>query len=433
MMTQHNPQLINQLLKFLDASPTPFHAVENLSREFQQAGYQALDEATAWQLSPNGRYFLVREGSFIAFQAGERPWHETGIAMVGAHTDSPCLKLKPNPVLQRRGYLQLAVEVYGGALLNPWFDRDLSLAGRVHFTTTQGQTMQRLINFKRPLGSIASLAIHLDREANNSRSINAQNDLAVIIANWDEKTPWPFHDLLIQQLQLEHQLQDIHHILAHELCFYDVQAAAYLGLHQEFLASARLDNLLSCFLAAQALLNAQGSGGKLLVCNDHEEVGSTSHSGAQGPFLKSVLQRACGTLENFYRCASQSSFISVDNAHGIHPNFEHKHDGNHGPVLNGGPVIKVNQNQRYATHGATLGLFQCLCRENQIPLQKFASRNDMACGSTLGPITAAQIGVPTLDIGIPTFAMHSIRELAGTQDVDHLYGALTQFYNTPKT
>jgi len=206
-------------------------------------------------------------------------------------------------------------------------------------------------------------------------------------------------------------------------------APALVGLEEDFIASARLDNLLSCFIALQALLDSEDTRSKLLVCNDHEEVGSASTSGADGPFLKSILQRLCTDNETLARCIDRSWMISADNAHGIHPNYADKHDAGHGPQLNHGPVIKTNANQRYATNSETAALFRLLCEQNEVPVQSFVVRSDMACGSTIGPITARNIGVRTLDVGVPTFAMHSIRELAGSRDSGYLHTALQAFFS----
>jgi len=217
-------------------------------------------------------------------------------------------------------------------------------------------------------------------------------------------------------------------VLDFELSFYDTQSAAVIGLHGDFIAGARLDNLLSCFAGLQALLNAEPEHTCVLVCTDHEEVGSTSLCGADGPFLEHVLRRVLPDEDDFQRAISHSLLISADNAHAVHPNYADKHDGNHGPKLNAGPVIKVNNNQRYATSSETAGFFRHLCLENEVPVQSFVTRSDMGCGSTIGPITASQLGVRTVDIGLPTFAMHSIRELAGSQDLAHLVKVLTAFY-----
>ncbi|HAQ86100.1 MAG TPA: M18 family aminopeptidase, partial [Pseudomonas sp.] len=215
-----------------------------------------------------------------------------------------------------------------------------------------------------------------------------------------------------------------------ELSFYDTQSAAVIGLNGDFITGARLDNLLSCFAGLQALLRAGPEETCVLVCTDHEEVGSTSMCGADGPFLEQVLRRVLPEGESFQRSINRSLMISADNAHAVHPNYSDKHDGNHGPKLNAGPVIKVNSNQRYATSSETAGFFRHLCLENEVSVQSFVTRSDMGCGSTIGPITASQLGVRTVDIGLPTFGMHSIRELAGSQDLAHLVKVLSAFYSS---
>ncbi len=420
---------IQGLLDFLKRSPSPFHATQTIAQALQEAGYQALDERTVWQLKPQGRYYVTRnDSSIIAIQLGQQDPIEHGIRMVGAHTDSPCLKVKPQPELSRHGYWQLGVEVYGGVLLGPWFDRDLSLAGRVTFKHNE-QLHSRLIDFKQAIATIPSLAIHLHREANSGWNINAQNELPPILAQLQGETQKDFRALLAEQLQCEHAISDAS-VLDYELCFYDSQPAAVIGLEHDFIAGARLDNLLSCYAGLQALLNSDSQHTQVLVCTDHEEVGSNSACGADGPFLEQVLRRVLGSEEAFVRCIQHSLLISADNAHGIHPNYADKHDSNHGPLLNKGPVIKVNTNQRYATNSETSSFFKLLCAQAEVPLQSFVTRSDMGCGSTIGPITASQLGIQTIDIGVPTFAMHSIRELAGSHDLGYLITALKAFYNS---
>jgi len=412
------------LIDFLNASPTPFHATATMVSQLENAGFQRLNEAESWRLAP-GRYFVTRnQSSIIAFVLGSRSLPESGIRMVGAHTDSPCLKVKPNPIRTKHGYLQLGVEVYGGVLLNPWFDRDLSLAGRVTSQDAAGNIINSLVNLREPIAVIPSLAIHLDREANNARKVNPETDVPPVLLQEDES--FRLASLIAEQIEDRE-------ILATELSFYDTNPARIIGLNREFLASARLDNLLSCYTGMQALLNADPEVTSLLVCNDHEEVGSASAAGAEGTFLKDVLERITEAGEPRLRTFARSLLVSTDNAHGIHPNFPERHESNHGPVLNRGPAIKHNANQRYATNSETAGYFKALCKRAGVPYQEFVNRADMACGSTIGPITAKEIGVRTLDVGVPTFAMHSIRELAGTADAFSLMTVLTTFYGDTGT
>ncbi|SFR37631.1 aspartyl aminopeptidase [Marinobacter gudaonensis] len=413
------------LLRFLNASPTPWHAVDTMKKRLDAAGFQALDEREDWSLAARQGYYVIRNGSsIIAFRTGSRDVATSGVRMVGAHTDSPCLKVKPNPELRRKGFFQVGVEVYGGVLLNPWFDRDLSLAGRVTVLDEDGQVRDTLVDFRKPIAFIPSLAIHLDREANSNRTVNAQTDLPPVVMQVSESDTTRFVDLLSAQIKAESGLA-VRKVLGYELSFYDAREASFVGLRDEFIASARLDNLLSCYIGLQSLLQTSGDEAALLVCNDHEEVGSMSAEGAQGPFLTSVLDRWAGAGKG--KAIARSMMVSADNAHGIHPNYMDKHDENHGPILNRGPVIKVNHNQRYATNSRSAAVYRHISDELGLPHQTFVVRSDMGCGSTIGPLTAGNLGVTTLDIGVPQFGMHSIRELIGTEDGYTLFRVLTEF------
>jgi len=421
---------LDGLMSFISDSPTPFHAVASMVSQFRAAGYSQLDVSDTWQLEAGGRYFITRNDSTIlAFQLPQKNALQR-LHMVGAHTDSPCLKVKPNPEIRRKGYQQLGVEVYGGALLHPWFDRDLSLAGRVVSRDVKGQLVRHLLDFKRPVACIPSLAIHLDREANKDHSVNPQTDLPVLLGQ-SLGDDFSLRSLLADELKANGH--KVNQVIDYELSFYDFQAPALVGIKQEFLAAARLDNLLSCYIGLTAMIGAQTDQGMLLICNDHEEVGSQSAEGAQGSFLMSVLQRIYPTAELLHQVLNASTFISADNAHGVHPNFTNKHDNQHGPKLNQGPVIKVNANQRYATNAVTSAMVKELAAQVDLPIQTFVVRSDMGCGSTIGPITAAQLGVRTLDLGVPTFAMHSIRELAGSDDAQTTHKLLQKFFETKMT
>tara|TARA_B110001452_G_scaffold99663_1_gene82649 strand:+ start:15800 stop:17113 length:1314 start_codon:yes stop_codon:yes gene_type:complete len=428
MMFQDKEKFNLALTQFLDTSPTPFHAVSSMVSMLKNEGFTELSEDDEWALEVGSRHFVTRNGSsMIAFIIGQASLLDTGIKMVGAHTDSPCLMVKPQPEITKQGYLQLGVEVYGGALLNPWFDRDLSVAGRIVYQDAAGSLKQTLVDFKRAVATIPSLAIHLDREANTGRSVNGQTDIPPILMQVSGSSA-SFRELLSDQF-----LKDDEKVIDYELCFYDTQRAAVVGLQNEFIASARLDNLLSCFVGIQALINNNAEQTCLIVCNDHEEVGSVSAIGADGPFLEAITARLCGadqTVATVSRVISKSLMISCDNAHATHPNFPQKHDSAHMPALNGGPVVKVNVKQRYATSSLTSSLFKQLCETVNVPVQSFVSRNDMGCGSTIGPITSARLGVATLDVGIPQLAMHSCREMTGTEDPLRLSKVLVAFFNS---
>jgi len=431
---------VNGLLDFIQCLPTPFHAVQTMVSVLEDAGFRRLLETESWdmqQLQVGQRCFVTRNDSSIIAFTLHQSLPEHGIRMVGAHTDSPCLRVKPNPEITSNNYLQLGVEVYGGALLNPWFDRDLSLAGRVSYLNADHVIAHQLINLEKAVAIIPSLAIHLDRKANDQRTINKQTDLPPVLMNLPSNSEGSeinlnalLLDLVNKQLAASHaDCTAAVKVLDYELSFYDVQPPARMGLNDDFIASARLDNLLSCYTGLIALLDSQGDGNALLVCNDHEEVGSVSTVGAQGTFLTSVLSRLCRNDEYLSRMLAASLMISVDNAHAVHPNYADKHEPNHGSIINHGPVIKINANQRYASNSETSALFRHLCDTVDVPVQSFVVRSDMGCGSTIGPITANQLGVRTVDVGVPTLAMHSIRELAGSMDAYDLHRVLREYFS----
>ena len=422
--------LHHDFIDFLTEATTPFHAVAAIRSRLERAGFVLMAPGFVGPFSPGQGYFTVRnDSSMVAFRAGKAS-PCSGLRLVGAHTDSPNLSVKPNGIMERNGLAQLAVDVYGGALLNPWFDRDLSLAGRVNYLDGNGDLQACLIDFKRPVAVIPSLAIHLDREANSKRSINAQTDILPILGQANAEDPLEgLHPILEAELRRQEPSLSLERILDYELSLYDTQAAGLVGLNEEFIASARLDNLLSCFAGLQALIQASPDHWSVLICNDHEEVGSASAVGAQGPMLNEILDQFSEEKADNLALRESSWLLSVDNAHAIHPNFSDRHDQGHGPQLNRGPVIKINRNQRYATSGVGAALIRLVAERVDVPLQNFVMRSDMACGSTIGPITATETGIKTIDIGVPTLAMHSIRELAGVSDINYLVALITGFYD----
>lgn len=421
---------IRDVLRFIADAPTSFHAVHSLCRLLEANSFIELMEQEPWDIKPGNSYFVRRNGSsLIIFTYSEQEAMLSGLRMAGAHTDSPGLKLKPNPVHLNHSYLQLGVETYGGSMLTTWFDRDLSIAGRISWRDSDKNIQSSLINFKRPLGAIPSLAIHLDREANEKKSVNKQTDLVPVIMQYDGSNEPDFHQILQKQLITESQNIESPEIIEHELFFYDCQPPAVIGLHDEFIAGARLDNLLSCYTLVRSLLECGAQQNTLIVLNDHEETGSVSTSGAQGTLLQAVLERLLPDNETRQRCLSRSVFLSADNAHGVHPNFSDRFDQEHLPLLNKGPVIKFNANQRYATNSQTASFFRMVCEKTDIPVQEFVMRSDQACGSTIGPLTAGQTGVVTVDVGVPSLAMHSIREMAGCKDVQYLHQAFRSFFS----
>lgn len=409
------------LLGFLDASVTPFHATKNMAQMFENAGFTKLDELQKWELHEQNRYYLVRnDSSIIAFTY---PKKKKNYLMIGAHTDSPNLKLKPNSTIKEHGVVKFGVEPYGGLLLNPWFDRDLSLAGRIGYKNRAGELKEALIDVQKPIATIASLAIHLDDKANSERTINKQSDIAPIMSTNED---FDFDEFLHWQLQKQ-SISDAEQFFAHELSFYDTQKASFVGLHDDFIASARLDNLLSCYVGMLSICSVSAEEPMLFIASDHEEVGSASTSGAAGSFLENTLRRIFSDYEEYTQMIRSSLMISADNAHAIHPNFPSKHDKEHSPYINAGVVIKSNANQRYASNSTTVSKFMSVASALGEPYQSYVTRSDMGCGSTIGPITATRLGIDTIDVGLPTLGMHSIRELCGSDDAHSLYNILINF------
>jgi len=418
---------LTELTDFLGEAKTPFHAVAAMSSRLLAAGFEAVAQFDPGAMSPGKGYFMTRQGSsLIALRAGATP-PQAGLRLVGAHTDSPNLSIKPNPVKGRGGCVQLGVDVYGGALLNPWFDRDLAMAGRVTLLTDGGELRSTLFDSGRAVAVIPSLAIHLDREANKQRSVNPQTDVVPVVMlgepeAFDLKT-W-LADCLARD---DAEFKDAR-VLDYELSLYDSQPPALVGIDQQFLTSARLDNLLSCYAGLAALIASDNAEWSMLVATDHEEVGSASTIGAQGPMLMDALTALVPDAVQNQSLRAQSWMLSVDNAHAVHPNFADKHDDQHSPRLAGGPVIKINRNQRYATDAEGAARLRLLAERSDVSVQAFVMRADLACGSTIGPITATETGIPTTDLGLPTLAMHSIRELACAADIPQLLSLLQAFY-----
>ena len=416
-----NKQDFNEgLLGFLDASPTPFHATRNMSQMFENAGFIKLYEVDKWKLEEGKKYYVTRnDSSVVAFTFP----HAKEYTMIGTHTDSPNLKLKPNPVVKEHGVVKFGVESYGGLLLNPWFDRDLSLAGRVSYLNSKDEVKDALIDVRKPIAIIPSLAIHLDEKANKDRTINKQTDICPILTSNDD---FEFDEFLKWQLS-KLDILDVKELYASELSFYDTSKAGFVGLNDDFIASARIDNLLSCYVGMVSISSVTADTPMLFIASDHEEVGSESIAGAGGSFLENIVRRMYPDYEEYMQVIRSSVLISADNAHAIHPNYPTKHDKEHSPKINKGVVIKVNANQRYASNSTTISKFMSVASALGEPTQNYVTRSDMGCGSTIGPITATRLGIDTLDVGVPTLAMHSIREICGSDDAYSLYKILVGF------
>jgi aspartyl aminopeptidase len=415
------------LLDFIDASPSPWHAVLTCETRLQAAGFCRLEETDRWLLAPGGRHYVVRGGSsIIAFIVGNRPAAETGLRLIGAHTDSPGLRLKPKPAETAAGMVRLGVEVYGGPILATFADRDLSLAGRVN-VRVPGGFETRLVRFSEPLLRLPNLAIHMNREVNeNGLKFNKQTELPLLlgVAEDGSTAEARFRQPIAAQLEVAPDT-----LLTWELNAYDTQKGTFWGVDGEFIANSQLDNLASCHAALSALLAAKEPEATCLCAFfDHEEVGSESAAGASGSFVQDVVARLASSAgldgEDQRRMLARSFFISADMAHGWHPNFPAAYEPCHHALVNAGPVIKSNANQRYSTSAETAARFMALCDQAGVPCQQYAHRTDLGCGSTIGPIVAARLGIPSVDVGSPMWAMHSIRESAGVLDHTYMIAAL---------
>lgn len=405
------------LIAFIDASPSPFHACATAAARLDAAGFTRLDETDAWP--EVARAYVVRDGSLVAWVVPDAVTSTTPFRLIGAHTDSPNLRVKPIADVSRAGARLVAVEVYGGVLFNSWLDRDLGLSGRV---TLRGGEI-RPLRVDHPVARIPQLAIHLDRDVNTTGLVlNPQLHLTPVWA-------------------IEHG--DVRAFVAHEvdasaddvvfwdLMFHDVTPGALLGRDDEFISVGRLDNLCSCWAAIEALTSANCPEIAVVALYDHEEIGSHSNRGASSPIVESIMERISGgDRDEWRRALAGSVCVSTDMAHATHPNYSERHDPGHWIALNGGPVVKTNVSQRYATDARSAAFFLDACAAAAVPVQHYVHRNDMVCGSTIGPLTAARLGITTVDVGAPQLAMHSAREMMGSADAALYRTALTAFFNS---
>lgn len=430
-----NDPVLDDLLAFIEASPTPFHAVESSLARLTAAGFKTIRETDDWSDLAPGRYVFPHGGSsLLAFVVPDGKRIE-GFRLVGAHTDSPNLRLKPSPEYKKEGYAQLGVEVYGGPLLNSWLDRDLSLAGRVFVRSDAGALDERLVRFTDPMLRVTQLAIHLDRDVNDKGLVlNRQEHLAPIFGlAGDGAADLP--SMLAEKLGVPRE-----RIAGSELALFDTVKPTKGGRDGEFVFSARLDNLAMSHAAITALIAAKPTDHLVPIAAlfDHEEVGSETAYGAHSGFLPRALERivlgsggglgGSRSREDVHRALAGSLCVSADMAHAVHPNYDSRHEPRHKPVINGGPVIKINSQQRYATSGLTAALFRDLCKRAEVPVQHYAHRTDLPCGSTIGPIASTLLGIRTVDVGNPMLSMHSIRELAGSRDPAMMTRVLELFY-----
>lgn len=466
-----------EFLDFLNSSPTPYHAVSSLKTRLSDAGFRELSERTSWNglVERGNKYFVTRNGSsIIAFAVGGKWAPGNPVSIVGAHTDSPCLKIKPVSKRSNEGFIQVGVELYGGGIWHSWFDSDLSLGGRV-MVAQGGQFVPKLINIRKPLLKIPTLAIHLDRDVNTKFEFNKETQL-LPIAGLENATAVPSggccggdgepkisqeefkslksiierHNEQLVQLIAKEAGVDVSQVEDFELLLYDHKESCLGGLNDEFIFSARLDNLTSCFTGTEGLIESsedlsQESGIRLISCFDHEEIGSSSAQGADSNFLPNILDRITGLSgipekdtnaaihTKILESSAKSFFLSSDVAHGVHPNYASKYESNHKPKLGEGPVLKINANQRYMTNSPGVVLLKECAKRAKVPLQLFVVQNASPCGSTIGPILASKTGIRTLDIGNPILSMHSIRETGSSSDIEKAVKLFKSFYDNFST
>ena len=417
-----SPELdhVADLAAFVEASPSSHHAAAEGARRLAAEGFAAQEESAEWSSEPGGHY-VVRDGALIAWRIPDAPSSFVPFRILGSHTDSTGFTLKPRPDMGSHGWQQLGIEIYGAPLLNSWLDRELGLAGRLVLSDGSTQLVRT-----EAIMRIPQLAIHLDRSVNDEGlKLDKQLHTAPV---WSVGYPG-IHVLDHVAKAAGCSAVDID---GYDLRVYDTAKPAIFGPHQEFLASSRLDNLSSMHASLVAMSNADdGDAIQMIAAFDHEELGSASRSGASGPLLADILTRISdglgATLDQRYRSLAETFCLSADTGHAIHPNYPNRHDPANQPLLNSGPLLKINTNQRYATDGRGAALWRRICRRTGVRTQEFVSNNAMPCGSTIGPLTATRLGITTIDVGIPTLSMHSARELAGTDDPLALTRAMEAF------
>jgi aspartyl aminopeptidase len=423
-----------KLIDFIDASHSSFHATKNVEEILIKEGFEKIELKDKWKLKKEGRYYVTKNSSaIIGFIIGKGEIEDDGFRIVGAHTDSPTFRIKPDPEITVAGkYLKLNTEVYGGPILSTWFDRPLSMAGRVSVKTQNPlKPKEVLIDMEKPIMIIPNLAIHMNRKVNEGVKINPQIDTLPLLSTINDKFE---KENFIMELIAENIGIKTEDILDFELYLYSVEKGALIGLNEEFISIGRLDDLAMVHAGLYGLVDSKiGNATNILVCFDNEEVGSTTKQGAASPMLRSILERIAIAMgkdkEGYYRGLSNSFLISSDMAHSIHPNYMGKQDLTNRPVINGGPVIKIAASQSYTSDSSSSAVYEGICKSINVPVQKFVNRSDERGGSTIGPISSTQLDVPSVDIGNPILGMHSVRELGGVFDHYYAYKSFREFYS----
>lgn len=436
MPERHRDEVADALLQYINASPTPFQAVTNAAAMLEAAGFVPLSESETWRLEKGGKYYVERNRSaLIAFEVGGGDVAESGFRLIGVHTDSPSSKLKPGPnLVTADGYVKLNTEAYGGGILSTWLDRPLSVAGRVMLHPAQGVwPEERLVDMRRPLLVIPNLCIHFNREINSGYAYNKQVDMLPLLGlahDSDNASDW-LMELVAAELDVPR-----HAIADWELFLYEAEPGGRMGPRGEFLSASRLDNLSMLYAALDGLVRSSaGAATKVLAAFDNEEVGNTTLAGAESQFVPQTLRRIAqatgGDDASYFRASARSAAVSADCTHAVHPNHADRHDPANRPVLGGGPAVKYSANQKYATTAATAALFTAVCRAAGVPCQSYVNRSDIVGGSTIGPTLSTRTGIPTVDVGTPILAMHSIRELGHVDDIDYTARAFGGFFTCP--
>lgn len=422
-----------KLIDFVYESPCNFLAKGNIVKELEREGFEYLDLSKTWDLQKKGKYYVTKNNSsVIAFVVGEGNVEECGFKMVGAHTDAPCLKIKPNPELKKSGYLMLNTEPYGGPIYNTWFDRPLSIAGRVALKSDNILKPEfKTVDLKRPILMIPNMSIHFNRKVNDGVAINPQNEMLPILTQLDKDINEKNYLLKLIADELDVNLEEI---LDVELCLYEYEKGSLVGLNNEFISCGRMDDLAMVHAGIHALIESDVSKGtNVMICFDNEEIGSATRQGADSPYLGQILERICIELGcdrvGYYRALEESVCLSADMAQAVHPAHAQRYDVSANCTLNKGPVIKISAKYKYASDGDSIPVFTQICDKANVPYQKFVNRSDERGGATIGPITASNIGVRVIDIGNPMMAMHSIREFAGVYDHYFMKDAMKEFFN----
>lgn len=426
-----NTNIANNLIDFINSSPTMFHTTSILIDKLKHNGFLHLPLDGKWKIKEGGKYYVTSNNSaLIAFVVNTDKPEKDGFKMIGAHTDAPGFRIKPNPEIQKENYLTLNTEVYGGPILSTWFDRPLSIAGRVSYSGDHILSPNHiLIDFKDPIAIIPNLAIHMNRNVNEGVSLNKQKDTLPIIKTIDGQLDNDY----IKSIICKQSGLSIDKVIDADLFLYPTEKGSLVGIDKEFISAARLDDLAMVHSGIEALLGAKhGNGINMMVCFDNEEIGSRTKQGADSPFLSSTIERIMLAMdknsEDLYRAIARSFLISADMAHAYHPNYPEKQDPTN-PVLPGnGPAIKVNANQSYTTDGDSAIVFADICKKANVPHQVFVNRSDERGGSTIGPVSVAHLAVRSLDIGAPMLGMHSCRELMSVKDLEYTFFAFKAFY-----